>query len=58
MKGDKYREHICADHFYLLKRQLLPLHELQDYCLICKKHTVFSEKPKVVHVLSIQEGTL
>lgn len=59
MKGDKYYKHICADHFYLPQQtQLFSLHELQEYCLICKKYSVLSEKPKATDMLSIQKGAL
>lgn len=59
MKGDKYHNHICADHFHLPEQtQLFSLHKLQDYCLICKKYTVLSEKPKAADIFSLQEGTL
>lgn len=59
MKGDKYHERIRGDHFYLPEQtQLFYLHKLQDYCLICKKYTVLSEKPKSADILLIQEGTL
>lgn len=58
MKEEKCFKQICTDHFYLLQQtQLLALHELQDYCIICKKYTVLSKKSKAEDIFSIQEGT-
>lgn len=59
MKEDNCFKQICTDHFYLLQyTQLLALHELQDYCITCKKYTVLSKKSKVTDIFSVQEGNL